>query len=285
MDVKLAVCSILLLTLQVLSRNTNGSSNEISNKPMMRIEQVVDSHSSSHHHHHHMDPSTIVFFFLEDLTQGNTMPIYFPNRELSEATHHLLSKTEADSIPFSSEKFHYLLEYFSLPENSPQAVAIEDTLRECETSPIEGETKLCVTSFESMLDFAKSMIGSGVEIRILSTNHVKRSDKSVLLQKYTIREIQAINAPKMVACHTMPYPYAVFYCHYQETENRIYRVSLQGENGDEVNAVAVCHMDTSHWSRNHVSFKVLGAEPGSSPICHFFPADNFVLVPSISLKE
>ncbi|GFQ00967.1 burp domain-containing protein 3 [Phtheirospermum japonicum] len=284
MDAKLAICSLTLLILL----GSSAENGEIMTKPRahdhnahqdIRIEQV-HSHSSSHMHH--MDPSVIVFFFSEDLKQGNTMPIYFPKRELSDTSHHLLPKEEADSIPFSSEKLTYLLKLFSLSENSPQAIAMEDTLRQCETDTIEGETKLCATSYESMLDFAKSILGSKTEIEILSTSPLTRSG-SDLLQKYTIMGIREIKAPKTVSCHTMPYPYAIFYCHYQESENRVYKVSLTGENGDKVEAVAVCHMDTSHWSRNHVAFQVLGIEPGSSSVCHFFPADNFVLVPSTSL--
>ncbi|MCI83693.1 BURP domain-containing protein, partial [Trifolium medium] len=45
-----------------------------------------------------------------------------------------------------------------------------------------------------------------------------------------------------------------------------------GENGDMVEAMAVCHLDTSQWTPSHVSFQVLGVTPGSSSVCHFFPA-------------
>ncbi|KAK8561261.1 hypothetical protein V6N13_149568 [Hibiscus sabdariffa] len=83
----------------------------------------------------------------------------------------------------------------------------------------------------------------------------------------------------MMACHTMPYPYAVLYCHSQLTENRVFKVSLGGENGDRVMAVAVCYMDTSQWKRDHVSFPVLGIESRTPGVCHFFPADNFVMIP------
>ncbi|KAK6136775.1 hypothetical protein DH2020_029488 [Rehmannia glutinosa] len=272
MDVKLAICTLLHL---ILLAACNGSGTMESDgkiiggakthnhnaRQNMRIEQV-HSHSSSHMHH--MDPSLIVFFFVEDLKQGNTIPIYFPKRE-SDASPRSLPKEEADLIPFSSEKLDHILQFFSFPEGSPQAIAIEDTLRQCETKHIKGETKTCATSLESMFDFTKTILGS--------------KENNTLLQKYTIMGIREIPANKMVACHTMPYPYAVFYCHYQESESRVYQVSLVGENGDKVEAVAVCHMDTSQWSRNHVSFQVLGIEPGSFPVCHFFPADNFVLVP------
>ncbi|KAI3448046.1 hypothetical protein Pfo_004711 [Paulownia fortunei] len=241
----------------------------------IRIQQV-HSHSSSHMHH--MDPSLIVFFLVEDLKQGNTMPIYFPRRELSDSLLHLLSKEEADSIPFTSQELHNLLQLFSFSQGSPQAIAMEETLEECERKPIKGETKICATSLESMLDFIQMIFGSETPTKSFSTTHLTQSN--ALLQKYTIMGIQEISAPKLVACHTMPYAYVVFYCHYQKSKSRVYRVSLIGENGDKVEAIAVCHMDTSRWSRNHVSFQVLGIEPGSSPVCHFFPADNFVWVPS-----
>ncbi|KAJ0010663.1 hypothetical protein Pint_34623 [Pistacia integerrima] len=70
-----------------------------------------------------------------------------------------------------------------------------------------------------------------------------------------------------------------FSCHSQETENKVFRVSLVGNNGDRVEAIAVCHMDTSKWSRDHASFRVLGIEPGSSHVCHFFQPDNLIFVP------
>uniref|UniRef100_A0A803MBX3 BURP domain-containing protein n=1 Tax=Chenopodium quinoa TaxID=63459 RepID=A0A803MBX3_CHEQI len=87
----------------------------------------------------------------------------------------------------------------------------------------------------------------------------------------------------MVACHTMPYPYVVYLCHFQESESKVFQVSLRGEDNNIVHeAVAVCHMDTSQWSPDHASFWVLGIKPGSSPVCHFFPTDNLVWVPIIS---
>ncbi|KAE8726753.1 hypothetical protein F3Y22_tig00006264pilonHSYRG00019 [Hibiscus syriacus] len=43
----------------------------------------------------------------------------------------------------------------------------------------------------------------------------------------------------MVSCHTKPYPYVVLYCHSQLMENRVFKVSLGGKNGDRVTALAV----------------------------------------------
>lgn len=249
----------------------------------------ADAHEGMHAHHihahpsshmHHMDPSLVVFFMMGDLKEGKTMPIYFPKRDPSSP--HLLPKEEADQIPFSLKQLPNLLQHFSFSQASPQAKAMEETLTQCEFKPIKGETKLCATSLESMLDFTRGIIGLDAQVKVLSTTHLTKS--TTLLQNYTVlQDPIEIPAPKMVACHTMPYPYAVFYCHSQVTENRVLRISLEGENGDRVEAISVCHLDTSHWSRDHVSFRVLGIEPGTSPVCHFFPADNFVWVQSTTL--
>ncbi|XP_027117168.1 BURP domain-containing protein BNM2A-like [Coffea arabica] len=236
-------------------------------------------HTSSHLDH--MDPTLLGFFRLEDLKVGKTMFTKFPKTDpLSSLV--LLPKAKADKIPFSSVEFPKLLQFFPFSQESPQAKAMEDTLRKCEAKPIKGEKKFCSTSFESMLNFARGTLGLQKNVNILSTVHLTRSVAG--LQKYTIIKVPVrISAPKMVACHTMPYPYTVFYCHSQESESRVYKGSLNGENGDRVEAIAVCHMDTSHWSPDHISFRVLGIERGTSPVCHFFAANHLVLVPSTSV--
>ncbi|OMO75712.1 hypothetical protein COLO4_25914 [Corchorus olitorius] len=259
---------------------------------VLRLHSMDADHA--HHHHHvmvggtnihpsshmdHMDPSLRVFFTLNQLNLGKTMPIYFPKNDPSKSPQ-LLPKEEADSIPFSLKELPYLLQRFSFSQGSPQAIAMENTLRECETKAIKGETKFCATSLDSMFDFARRIFGLNSQFQIVATRHLITKSINTHFQNYTILETpEEIPAPKMVACHTMPYPYAVLYCHSQETQNRVFKVSLGGENGDRVEAVAVCHMVTSQWTPNHVSFRVLGIEPGTPGVCHFFPADNFVLIP------
>ncbi|KAF9609433.1 hypothetical protein IFM89_016233 [Coptis chinensis] len=164
--------------------------------------------------------------------------------------------------------------------------AMEDTLRQCELPPVEGETKLCATSLESMLDFTRAIFGIGTNFKVLTTNHHRKSTTPSLinshLHNYTILNIsREISATKMVACHTMPYPYTIFYCHHQESQSKVYKVSLMGEYDERVEAVVVCHMDTSAWDPGHVSFVMLGIKPGTDPVCHFFPEDHLVWVPSV----
>ncbi|RVW16862.1 BURP domain-containing protein BNM2C [Vitis vinifera] len=204
------------------------------------------------HIHTHMDMSMRIFFTITELKVGKRIPVYFSKRDPATSPH-LLPREEVESIPFSSAQLPYLLQFFGFSQGSPQAIAMENTLRHCETEPIEGETKSCVTSLESMLDFSQKIFGLKASFEVISTK---------LGEKTTI-----------------------FYCHFQEGENKVFEVSLGGENGDRVEAVAVCHMDTSQWNQDHVSFRLLGVQPGASPVCHFFPADNLIWVPSPALIQ
>ncbi|OAY29688.1 BURP domain-containing protein BNM2A [Manihot esculenta] len=229
------------------------------------------------HQMHHMDPSVHVFFTLDDLKAGKKIPVYFPNKDPS-ASPHLLSREETNSIPFSLSQLPYLLELFSLSKHSPQAKAMEYTLRLCDVKPTEGETKICATSLESMLDFVRATFVLDTQFKVLTTNYLTNPVKQ--LQNYTVlEEPREILAEKIVGCHVMPYPYVVYYCHRAESGDKLFEMLLGGENGERVQAPGICHRDTSKWDRDHVSFRLLKMKPGTSPVCHFFPANNIVWVP------
>ncbi|KAG8364322.1 hypothetical protein BUALT_Bualt19G0116700 [Buddleja alternifolia] len=233
--------------------------------------------SSSSSHIDHMDPELNVFFHYKNLKLGNKMKIYFPKKDLSKSPH-FLSKHESDSIPFSSSHLSYILQLFSFPEGSKQALAMKDTLHHCEFPPIRGESKFCATSLESMLDSIIGIFGLSSKFKVLTTTYL--TEIITPLQNYTVFEDPIkISTPMIIGCHTLPYPYAVFYCHGQVSDNKLYKVLLAGEDGGRVEAIAICHMDTSQWDSDHVAFRVLKTVPGASPVCHFFPSDNLVWVP------
>ena len=224
-----------------------------------------------------IDPKLIVFFTIDDLKQGKKLPIYFPKRDPSKSPP-LFPKQTPNSIPFSLKNLPRILSSFSFPHASPQAQAIQQTLHQCELKPIKGETKFCATSMESMLAFVTNALATKPPFKLLKTSHLTNSN--VHFQNYTFLEPpKKIAAPRLVACHTMPYPYAVYYCHYQEGDNNVLKIALEGDNGDLVEALAICHMDTSQWSPSHPSFRVLNIQPGSVPVCHFFPSDDLVWIP------
>lgn len=255
----------LLLVSQYCCTHSNGS-REI-NKGMHDLQQAAIDEN--------------IFFTTNDLRVGKSIPIYFSTKSPSTYPH-LLPREESDSIPFSSSQLPNLLDFFSFPKHSPQARAMEHTLSQCELPPLRGETKFCATSLESMLDSTRGVFGLGTQFRVLTTKLLSRH--TAAFQNYTVLEKpNEILSPEIVACHSMPYPYAVFYCHVKDGEHRVFEVLLGGENGERVEALGVCHVDTSQWDPDHAAFRVLGTRPGGSPVCHFFPADNLIWVASPSV--
>ncbi|XP_027911097.1 protein RAFTIN 1B-like isoform X2 [Vigna unguiculata] len=226
----------------------------------------------------HSEAFKVGFFALTDLHVGNVMTLQFPIGEVSQ----FLPRKEADSIPFSTSQLPSVLQLFSIPEDSPEAVAMRGTLEQCEGEPITGETKICATSLESMLEFVSTTIGSETKCDILTTT--LPTTAGAALQKFTILEVsEDINAPKWVACHPLPYPYAIYYCHSVDTESKAFKVLLGSENGEnKVEALGICHLDTSDWDPNHIIFRQLGIKAGQDPVCHFFLVKHLLWIPQPS---
>uniref|UniRef100_A0A803QSQ8 BURP domain-containing protein n=2 Tax=Cannabis sativa TaxID=3483 RepID=A0A803QSQ8_CANSA len=260
-----------------------------------------ENHQDPHHHHHHhgshddhdLDRSTIqaqsLFINLNDIKKGFTKPIYFPKMKKPHKSppfqHEQQLLGAPNSVPFSLKQLPNLLRLFSVPQGSPQAKSMESTLQMCDDfNPIKGEIRKCVTSFDSMLDFVRGIFGLdgfGHGFTFLTTTFYNDSNTAIF-QNYTVLDdLREIPIPKMVACHLMEFPYAVYGCHSMVGDRRLFKMSLRGERGDIVETIVVCHLDTSEWEPEHISFKALGFGPGMGPVCHFFPDQtNFVWIPS-----
>ncbi|KAM7490108.1 hypothetical protein LguiA_033029 [Lonicera macranthoides] len=119
---------------------------------------------------------------------------------------------------------------------------------ECEEKGIEAEEKYCATSLTSMIDFSMSKLRK--KVNAISTEVEKETE----VQRYT---------------------------YYRRS--RAEDVSLVGDDGTKVEAVAVCHEDTSTWNPNHLAFQVLKVKPGSVPVCNFLLEDTIVWAPGLQL--
>ncbi|KAF8678547.1 hypothetical protein HU200_046162 [Digitaria exilis] len=226
----------------------------------------------------HDDPSVALFFKKEDIHPGKKVTVQFTNAEGASGAK-FLPRGEAEAIPFSSEKMPEILSRFSVSSDSVEAAEMAQTLRDCEAPAAKGERKACATSLESMVDFATSSLGTS-HVRAVSTVVVAKEEGSPSpKQEYTVTGVKrgagAEEDGRLVACHAEPYAYAVFACHLTR-ETRAYSVSMVGRDGTAVEAVAVCHADTSGWNPKHVAFQVLDVKPGTVPVCHFLPQDHVV---------
>ncbi|XP_058780863.1 BURP domain protein USPL1-like [Vicia villosa] len=278
MRLSISSCTFILFTLLFSLIIQENYARKINNIMEVENSDHEDQHNShKNHHQNQLEPELNVFFVPTDLKIGKIMPIYFSKKDIS-TTPKFLPKEDSEKLPFTPKKLPLLLDFFSIPKDSPQAKAMKYTLDQCNFEPMEGETKFCATSLESLFDFANSMFGPNSNFKFLTTKHVTES--TIPLQNYTITKVNKISVPNAFGCHPMPYPYAVFYCHTQKGDANLYEIVVEGENGGVVEAAAICHMDTSKWDADHVAFRVLNTRPGKSPVCHFFPPDNLVLVPT-----
>ncbi|KAK8530070.1 hypothetical protein V6N12_060828 [Hibiscus sabdariffa] len=244
-----------------------------------KLVALVERYSLRDHSHDNMENSKGGLFTVDELHNnfqaGKMLPIFFPNKD--PATSPFLPKKVADSIPFSSAKLPEILRLFSIARGSPLAKSMEDTLSKCEYAPVKGETKTCATSLESMVDFLSGAFKvTPQDTKFITTTHPTMSTSS--LQNYRVLGApKEIKSSRKVACHPMPYPYAVFFCHYDQdsSETRVFKVSMVGENTkDRVDAAAVCHMDSASAALLNLTDK-----QGKSPMCHFFSAGDLIWGP------
>lgn len=213
------------------------------------------------------DPNVALFFLEKDLKPGNKMTLHFTQT----ATSSFISRNKANSIPFTSAKLPSIIKHFSLQPDSVEAESMKKTLSECEAPAMTGERKVCATSLESMVEFTTSNLGTGNLLAVSTTVSKEQSPK----QQYKIVSFKRFPESNMVVCHAQTYSYAVFYCHTTKSI-KAYEITMTGEDGTKVEAVAVCHTDTAGWNPKHIAFKSLGVKPGTVPVCHFLPQGHIV---------
>ncbi|OMO54417.1 hypothetical protein COLO4_36492 [Corchorus olitorius] len=175
------------------------------------------------------------------------------------------------SIPFSSDKLPEILKHFSFETESSEANAMKQAMKACERKAMHGEAMYCATSFESFVDWSVSKLGKN--IKLLSNELEKETKNSVFKIGKGIQNM----GENEIVCHKMSYPYAVFLCHSID-KTVVYKVPLVGIDGTKVNALAICHKDTSAWDPNHPALLFLKVKPGTVPICHFVVRDTLVWV-------
>ncbi|KAI3986888.1 hypothetical protein MKX01_014589 [Papaver californicum] len=221
-------------------------------------------------------PGASLFFLEKDLYPGAKMNLHFVVSTPRGTT--FLSQKLAKVTPFSSNKLPEILNQFSISPKSEEVEVINETIMDCEEPAIENEEKYCANSLESLVDYGTSKFGKNVNV--LTTEIVGDEGKRTQMRKqqYVVSTgIRQIVSDNLVACHSLPYLYAIFYCHETSAHTaQAHMVPLVGADGTKIKATAVCHKDTSKWDPDHVAFQVLKVKPGTVPICHFLTEDNIV---------
>lgn len=204
-----------------------------------------------------------------------------------------LRRDVADSIPMSTKNFTDILAMFA-PVSQSMARDMWSTLSSCEhPREVAGEQKACPTSMESMHEFAASALGTR-DLRAPSTSlDVPAEGVSSPSRRYKMVAVRAVHQGKeanTVTCHSMSFPFAVFYCH-AINPTRVYDVTMKIEDDNNalpsprslpstVRALAVCHLKTSRFDSTLAYWKKLGVKPGDASVCHFLTKGDILWAPN-----
>ncbi|CAI9777064.1 unnamed protein product [Fraxinus pennsylvanica] len=196
------------------------------------------------------------YFRLSILREGSMLHLSdleekIPNRSF-------LPQELASKISISRKDIRKLFpKSYALSKNS-----METTLSYCNAEAIKGEIKICPKSLEEMIRFSKLALGK-TKLLALASQSTRTGD-------LLIKNIKRFDRQKIVACHEVYLPFTAYFCH-SISSSRIYAVDLvEHDTRLPVSTViAICHMNTSAWPKNHVAFKILKFSPGEGEACHW----------------
>lgn len=195
------------------------------------------------------------YFRVSVLKKGEVMEM--PDIKDYKPKRSFLPRTILSKLPLLTLE---LKKFFRVEDNSTMEAIIVKSMSECESAPIQSETKRCVGSAEDMIDFAVLVLGRNVAIR--STENANGSKQNIMIG--SVKEIDSgKEMQQAVSCHQRLFPYLLYDCH-SAPKVRVYEVDMLDLNSKaKINhGVAICHMNTSDWSPSFEAFLVLGSGPG-----------------------
>lgn len=206
---------------------------------------------------------SLSFFRLSVLKKGNL--VHLPNMQQSLPDRTFLPPQIASRISLTSVNDIAKLFPRSIVDGTMKET-IETTISYCNSKAIEGEMKSCPKSLEEMISFSELALG-GKNLISLSSKSLEGSSNATL----KIRNIKQYKNDMIVGCHEVFLPFAIYLCH-SVSSSSLYQVDLVDPNsGAPVNTMlAICHMDTSSWPKNHPAFQMLKFGPGEGAACHWF---------------
>ncbi|CAN6361732.1 unnamed protein product [Urochloa humidicola] len=188
-----------------------------------------------------MAMGTGIFFHKAQLRHGSTMEISFPAATKTAILPRSIAEKKA---PFSN--LTEVLATFSIAPGSAEAEHVWDTLKWCHAPPqLAGELMSCTTSLETTVESATRMLGGAAAGGMWAAASALPSG-GLPRRKYVVEAVAPLAGDHFVACHKVPFPYAVYQCHMTtRMTDKAYMVSLRSGTLT-ADMVAFCHLDTSN---------------------------------------
>jgi len=239
-----------------------------------------------HRVHDHTNRQKAGVFFVQDMLRPGS--IITPTIRPTTSLPRLLPRHIASSIPFSTEGISDIIAMFAPPASLGMAREIRWTLDTCKhPRTLPGEKAGCATSLESLVELPASLLGTQNVCAFSAANlPLEAPGTPALRGRYNVTAVRKISgqSSEIVTCHDLTYPYAVYYCH-TANPTAAYTVTLAsvehaaGWAPATIEALAVCHLDTSKWSPKHPFFELHNLKPGEVTVCHFLTKLSIIWVP------
>jgi hypothetical protein len=201
-------------------------------------------------------------------------------------TRSFLSSAIAEALPsINTHNLGKILEIFGMRYRTPMASIIETTARLCGDPALPGEERACAVSLEEIMAFATTPLGNNVQLLGTTgapTESAPTSTSTAPMKVMGYRKHFVEDGKRAVVCHELMFPSTMYYCH-RVTGFKIIDVNLASAadptipSNNQIQATAMCHMDTTLWLSRHPAFPALHIAHGQET-CHFLSAGDLVFV-------
>lgn len=250
-------------------------------------EALVQSHFTVRAPHIETINDLQMDFFLESSLQVGSKVSLAMNLRSPFPTRRFLPKEISELLPtLKMENLARLLSTFHIRPNTPMATIIGTATYLCGNPAMPMEERACHTSFEGMAQFATSKLGAN-NVRILATSGAlaEASIIPALVKVVGFHKRSITEGKHVVICHDLMFPSALTYCHAVQG-TKVVQVSLENESvpRNQIDAVAICHLNTTNWLSRHPVFAALNITKGEEA-CHFLTEGDIVWVVNSATGE
>ena len=215
-------------------------------------------------------------FFVETaLVEGGSLTLDANLRDPAPRRPFLTSDA-ASAMPTGARD---MISHFGVAPGSTMAKDVATAAYLCGNPALPGEAFRCAASVEAVGAFVAAELGRSV--KVYKTTGAPSSTSAVKGAPVNIVEVakgSLAEGKRIVVCHHLPFAAELFYCH-RVTDTKVVKAALKPAGGlgssRAINAVGVCHMDTSMWLSRHPAFKALGIAHGDAA-CHFLVDGDLV---------
>ncbi|KAG0590167.1 hypothetical protein M758_1G075700 [Ceratodon purpureus] len=216
------------------------------------------------------------FFLEQNLVVGGEMHLS-ENLHDPIPTRAFLPKVVADSLPpLTTANLPKLRQTFNIADKTSMSTMMGTAAYLCENPALPGEDKDCPATLTAMAQFVVSQLGP--EVQALSTTgapaHTPTHQSPVQIESVTKRSLA--EGDHIIICHSIMFPSALYYCHHV-TGTKVVQASLRASDSSIINAVGICHLDTSLWASEHPAFTALNI-PRGAEACHWSTENDVVWV-------